>query len=203
MLPVFRILIFLQKKYSNRCNIFECHSVFHAECASKISLISKLTVMRKYFLIMLFSVQMAWAGNVNSIINEFKDVSKAEYVSVPWILMKIGHMFMDDDESKDIAARINGVRVLDLADCSPKIKARFNKRISSLSNDGYETLVRAKDEDGSVQILVKEKKDIIKELLIICGGDEDCALIQLRGNIRQEDIDELVKEETGKRNGRK
>lgn len=41
---------------------------------------------------MLFSVQMAWAGNVNSIINEFKDVSKAEYVSVPWILMKIGHM---------------------------------------------------------------------------------------------------------------
>ncbi len=159
--------------------------------------------MKKYFLILLFSVQMAWAGNVNSIINEFKDAANAEYVSIPWILMKIGHMFMDDEDGKDIAARINGVRVLDLADCSSKVKARFSKRISSLAGDGYETLVRAKDEDGSVQILVKGKKDIIKELLIICGGDEDCALIQFRGNIRQEDIDELVKEETEKRNGRK
>lgn len=160
--------------------------------------------MKKYFfIIMLFSVQMLWAGNVNSIINEFKDARKAEYVSVPWILMKIGHMFMDKEDKDDIAARVNSVRVLDLEECSARVKARFTKRIASLNGHGYETLVRAKDQDGSVQILVKEKKNIIKELLIVCGGKEDCALIQLKGNIRQEDIDKLVEQETEKRNERK
>ena len=64
------------------------------------------------------------------------------------------------------------------------MKARFTKRVASLNGHGYETMVRAKDQDGSVQILVKEKKDIIKELLIICGGKDDCALILLKGNIR-------------------
>lgn len=160
--------------------------------------------MKKYFfIVMLLSAQMLCAVNVNSIINEFKDAKKAEYVSVPWILMKMGHMFMDKDDKNDIAGRINSVRVLDLEECSERVKTRFTKRIASLNGHGYETLVRAKDQDGSVQILVKEKKDIIKELLIVCGGKDDCALIQLKGNIRQEDIDKLIEQETEKRNGRK
>ena len=152
---------------------------------------------------MLFSVQAVWAGNVNSIINEFKDADKAEYVSVPWVLMKLGHIFMDKDDKNDIAARLSSVRVLDLEECSSRIKANFTKRIATLNRHGYETLVRAKDNDGSVQILAKGKKDIIKELLIVCGGNEDCALILLKGNIRQEDIDKLVQQETEKRNERK
>ena len=152
---------------------------------------------------MLFSVQAVWAGNVNSIINEFKDADKAEYVSVPWVLMKLGHIFMDKDDKNDIAARLSSVRVLDLEECSSRIKANFTKRIATLNRHGYETLVRAKDDDGSVQILAKGKKDIIKELLIVCGGNEDCALILLKGNIRQEDIDKLVQQETEKRNERK
>lgn len=152
---------------------------------------------------MLFSVQAVWAGNVNSIINEFKDADKAEYVSVPWVLMKLGHIFMDKDDKNDIAARLSSVRVLDLEECSSRIKAKFTKRIATLNRHGYETLVRAKDDDGSVKILAKGKKDIIKELLIVCGGNEDCALILLKGNIRQEDIDKLVQQETEKRNERK
>lgn len=159
--------------------------------------------MKKYLLIMLFSVQAVWAGNVNSIINEFKDADKAEYVSVPWVLMKLGHIFMDKDDKNDIAARLSSVRVLDLEECSSRIKAKFTKRIATLNRHGYETLVRAKDDDGSVKILAKGKKDIIKELLIVCGGNEDCALILLKGNIRQEDIDKLVQQETEKRNERK
>ena len=159
--------------------------------------------MKKYLLIMLFSVQAVWAGNVNSIINEFKDADKAEYVSVPWVLMKLGHIFMDKDDKNDIAARLSSVRVLDLEECSSRIKAKFTKRIATLNRHGYETLVRAKDDDGSVQILAKGKKDIIKELLIVCGGNENCALILLKGNIRQEDIDKLVQQETEKRNERK
>ena len=152
--------------------------------------------MKKYFFIaMLFSAPMLCAVNVNSIINEFKDADRAEYVSVPWI--------MDEEDKDDISARINSVRVLDLEECSERVKARFTKRVASLNGHGYETMVRAKDQDGSVQILVKEKKDIIKELLIICGGKDDCALILLKGNIRQEDIDKLVQQETDKRNGRK
>ena len=63
--------------------------------------------MKKYFFIaMLFSAQILCAVNVNSIINEFKDADRAEYVSVPWILMKMGHMFMDEEDKDDIAARI-------------------------------------------------------------------------------------------------
>ena len=71
-----------------------------------------------------------------------------------------------------------------------------------MNKSGYETLMKVKDEEDNVQILFKAKDDVIKELVIVCGGNEDCALIQIKGNIRQEDIDELVRQETEGRNGR-
>ena len=62
--------------------------------------------MKKYFFIaMLFSAQILCAVNVNSIINEFKDADRAEYVSVPWILMKMGHMFMEIYKKSSFAKR--------------------------------------------------------------------------------------------------
>ena len=67
---------------------------------------------------------------------------------------------MDEEDKDDIAARINSVRVLDLEECSERVKSRFTKRVASLNGDGYETMVRAKDQDGSVQILVKEKMNL-------------------------------------------
>lgn len=158
--------------------------------------------MKKFLLLLLFSVQFAWAGNINSVINEFKDEKRAEYVSIPWILMKIGHLFMDEKDKNDIAARVNSIRVLDLEECSTKVKERFARRILSMNKSGYETLMKVKDEEDNVQILFKAKDDVIKELVIVCGGNEDCALIQIKGNIRQEDIDELVRQETEGRNGR-
>ena len=43
------------------------------------------------------------------------------------------------------------------------------------------------------------KKEVIKEMLIVCSGSEDCALIQFKGNFKESDIDALVQQAENQR----
>ena len=37
-----------------------------------------------------------------------------------------------------------------------------------------------------VHILAKSKNDVIRELLIVCTGNGDCTLVQLKGKVSKE-----------------
>lgn len=50
---------------------------------------------------------------------------------------------------------------------------------------------------------MKIKKEVIRELLLVCTGNEDCTLIQINGKFTKDDIDKLVNQETRKKNGRR
>ena len=49
---------------------------------------------------------------------------------------------------------------------------------------------------------MKIRKDAIRELLVVCSGNDSCTLIQINGKFVKDDIDKLVSMETGKKNGR-
>ena len=73
------------------------------------------------------------------------------------------------------------------------------KRIDALNNDKYETLMRVNDEDDKVRILIREEGSNIKEMLIVCSGPDDCALIQFKGNFKESDIEALVNQAENER----
>lgn len=156
--------------------------------------------MRKILTIclLLVAVQVVRAIDARQVFNEFKEARNAEYVSVPRFLMRLGMMFADEDKDSAEAERlmhsIHSMKVLDLEKCSSGVKQRFMKRIDALNEDRYETLVRVNDEQDKVRILIRGEKELIKEILIVCSGPEDCALIQFKGNFKESDIDALVKQ---------
>lgn len=60
-------------------------------------------------------------------------------------------------------------------------------------------MIQAIEDGEKVRILTRMENESIRELLIVCTGNGDCALIQLNGNIKKEDIAELVNKETKRR----
>ena len=144
-------------------------------------------------------MQTVWAGNVNDVFNEFKKTEHADYVSVSPFLMKLGKLLVkhEDKEAYDIIRHINSVQVLDLEDCSTAVKQRFARSIALLDHDGYETMMRVNDEGEKVNILAKTKRGVIREMLIVCNGPEDCVLVRIKGKIKESDIDKLVEQHTG------
>ncbi len=153
----------------------------------------KLTIL----LTALLLAQATWAVDIKAVFDEFKDTPRAEYVSISPFLMKIGKCFIDEEDGPEmaLAKQIHSMKVLDLEDCAPEVKARFTKRIADLNRDGYETLMRVNEKGEKVNILVKEKKNVIREMLIVCAGPDDCTLVLFKGKFKTEDIDRLINEE--------
>ena len=148
-------------------------------------------------LAVLLTAQALWAGNIKEVFNEFKDAEHADYVSISPFLIKIGKMFVDDEdgEAQWALKHIKSMQVLDLDDCSADVKQRFAKRISQLQLDGYEPLVRVNEDGEQVRILIKGKENVIHEMLIVCAGTDDCTLVRFKGKFKESDIDQLLNQD--------
>ena len=160
--------------------------------------------MKKYLvaIALMIACQNTFAQSTKDIFEEFGKEWNAGSVTISPFLMTIGRLFMDND-TPDIVKSIRSMKVLDLEDCSNKVKTRFNEKVNSLQLEGYETMIQTIDNGENVRILSRMENDAIRELLIVCTGNDDCALIQLNGKIKKEDIAELVNEETkNRKNGR-
>lgn len=148
-------------------------------------------------LVAMFSLA-AFCGTPDEIFEKFRSLPKAEYVHVPKLLLKMGTTYAKsegNDAAARIASKLTSVRVLDLEDCSKRVKADFAKDISGLKLTGYESLVRANGDGERVEVLIRQQGSVIREMLIVNSGDDDCQLVQLKGKISQKDIDQLVKSE--------
>lgn len=166
---------------------------------------NKEGTMRKFLftLSLLLVCHIGYGQNIDSIFEEFGSEQNAEYVRISPFMKSLGMLFCKNVEGIDILHKVKSLKVLDMDDCSTKVKERFNGRISKLNHRGYEELIRVNDGGEKVRILMKIKKDAIRELLIICSGNDDCTLVQINGKFTKDDIDGLVAMETGTKNGRR
>lgn len=153
--------------------------------------------MKKYILAfaLLFACHVSFAQSVESLFDEFGKEPNAECVNISPFMMAIGKMFMGNDSDAKLARKFKSLRVLDLEDCPARVKERFGKRVDASNLKGYESLMQVNDDGDKVHLLIKSKKDKIRELLIVCTGNGDCTLVQMKGKVSKEDIARLLAEE--------
>ncbi|HEY9551408.1 MAG TPA: DUF4252 domain-containing protein [Prevotella sp.] len=148
-------------------------------------------------LLLLAATQASFAQNAGDIFAMFKNKPGAEYVHVPKLMLNVARKFVDKKQDKDalqIIKHIDSVRVLDLEDSSDKVKAAFLAETKNFNTKGYEELLRTVEDGTRTLILIKSKNNVINELLILEAGNEDCELVQIKGEITQAEIDRLVAE---------
>lgn len=161
--------------------------------------------MKKYIftLLLFFVCHLGYAQSIDGLFNEFGSEKNADCVTVSSFMMSLGKMFAGHEEGTEILGKIKSMRVLDLESCTTNVKERFHQKVNKLNLNGYDELMRVNDEGEKVRVLMKTKKETIRELLFVCTGKEDCTLVQINGKFTKDDIDRLVNQETGKKHGRR
>ena len=152
-------------------------------------------------LALFIACQATFAQNIDTLFEKFSKEQQAESVSIPPFMMSLGKLFMSN-EDLSIAKGISSLRILDLEDCPTNVKERFSEQVNKLHLEGYEPMIQVNEDGEKVRIFALPYKDSIKELLLVCSGKDDCALIQMKGKIKKEDIAQLVNEQTSKKDGR-
>ena len=148
------------------------------------------------FMTMTVQAQMS----VDRLMRKYKHSPKAEYVHVPKMMMSLAKAIKtgDADDYSKYIKHINSIKVLDMEDCSKAVKQRFFKDVARLKKAGYKELMTIKEADEQTVILAKRNKRRIKELVIVDSDDDDAALIQIMGKIKNSEIQKIVAEKKKK-----
>lgn len=100
---------------------------------------------------------------------------------------------LQDEEAQvimDVAKDIKGLRVL-VTDVDPK---QYYKQARKLikGDDGYEVLLTVRDKGDNVNFWIKEKNNIIEELFLLVGSEDEFVLVSFLGKLDLNKIAQLA-----------
>ena len=149
--------------------------------------------------LILIMISLSAFAQKNPVDKLFEKYGGKDGFTTIFISSKMFSMFSEmetsDDEINNMISNIESIKILTTEDESlldPGIN--FYKEImDELSIDEYEELMVVKEKDQDIKFLVKEKEDVIVELLLVIGGKENNALISIRGIIDLKSISRISK----------
>ena len=154
--------------------------------------------MKKLALTLLLTLSLTTASADNFIHQLKQAVGSSPEVNInlgSWLIKTMANL-SDDEDAQEAKALMQGldkikVTVFDLENSANKtaIQSIVSSKINNLSNQGYETLVKVKDEEEQVYIVAKVSGKILQDAMIIALDDEDeLVVISLVGNVDLEQL---------------
>jgi hypothetical protein len=150
--------------------------------------------MKKVITLMLVALLpiLALAQNsaIDQVFKKYGDRDGFTVVTISKGLLKMVANVDDDKESRDFLSRIHQIKVLALEDGNGNINL-YDEVLSNLNKSEYEELMTVKKQGEEVLMLAKKSGDILEELIILVGGNEDNALVYISGKMNMKDLGKL------------
>jgi hypothetical protein len=128
----------------------------------------------------------------------FDKYSEKEGFTTIYISSKLLGLFVGnksiDKEATEIINRLKSIRILTVEDSLLNQNINFYKEISKkIDLSGYEELMVVKEGSDVTKFLIKQKGEIITELIMITGGPGDNTIISIRGDLDLKMIRDMSK----------
>lgn len=125
--------------------------------------------------------------SVDDLFSEFSKSKDVKTVRLNRMTMKLASLFTDTMGAESI-------EIIDLDKCADGVKDRFAGAIAGLKDKTFDTMINTSKNGKRVRVLVRINDDIIRDMVVISSGDNNLALIRIKGKIRQSDIEKVINE---------
>ncbi len=100
----------------------------------------------------------------------------------------------DGKEFRDAVSKLESIRILAMDSVNSHGINLYDVVMKALPKNEYKELMTVKEENTDVKFMIREKGDVITELLLIAGGsDDDNALVVIKGQIDLASIGSVAK----------
>lgn len=141
--------------------------------------------------------------SVNKFYRQQKKTEGARGLALPGLAFKIGSkIFKNRSEgddpvtqlSADLIKKIKGVKVLMVEDYSPADRQEINKFVEDAKQkSGFEDMFMFKTAGTDIHFLMRDKGDIIQNLVILISSEEDgLMMMNMKSKFKKSEIGELI-----------
>ncbi|HHJ09763.1 MAG TPA: DUF4252 domain-containing protein [Bacteroidetes bacterium] len=156
--------------------------------------------MKKWiFAVLLTSMAVPVFAQKDAVDQLFDKYGGKDGYTTVYITSKMFSMFseaqVDDPEFKRMMENLKSIRILandESVDREDNVNF-YDEVMKNLPADEYEELMLVMEKDQKVKFLMKEKDGKVVELLLVVGGKDDNAVIDIRGIIDMKEIAQLSK----------
>lgn len=134
---------------------------------------------------------------IDGIFDEYRHTDGADYVYINPFFTKMISMGTITSSCHGITGKLKSVRVLSIDSASDRTRQRLAARISSLTSQGYEELIRVSDNGEKVRILARmdhKRPDTARRLLIFTEENGECNVVSIDGKFSRDDLAKIVSE---------
>jgi len=157
--------------------------------------------------IILFALSaQAFGQDIDNVLSRLAKHENVDKISIGSFGMFLAKMVGGAAGGKEAWQGLKGVKSFELLalsdECSAGEKAKIREQLKNLKDDKeYATLMNIKAENNIVRFLIKQKKDTIKEVLMVVLEEENTVVIRLKGSFKESDLATLVEKSSKKGNG--
>jgi len=154
--------------------------------------------MKKLFLfglLLVASQSLHAQKSVDRFIDQLKKDDQSYVLTIPGWLIRTGIGIADEEELRfekgfgDVVDGIKKLRVLFLDREQAVPRSELNSVIQQIKDrDGYEDYAKVKDDGADVHVMVREKGDSIRSLVVMASSEEGFTILNLSTDIKMEDL---------------
>jgi len=133
---------------------------------------------------------------INQFFEKYRDNSAFTQINIsPKMFEMFAQMDTDldmDEETKAMIKSLKGLKIL-TTDTNPR--KYYDEFTAKVGMSAYEELMTVRDGDSDVKFLVKDSNggNIVNELLLLVGGEDNFVLMSFNGKIQLDKIGKLAK----------
>ena len=153
------------------------------------------------FAVLLSTISTPFFAQVEAIDDFYAKHKRGEDVvslNLPGFLIRLGASIASleaDDEAERVALEIvkdvRRAKILTGENLRVR-RSEIQELIGDLESEGFEELMTVRSEGSTVNIIIRERKDIIRNIVLIVNDDGEFSLISLKTRLYLEDLTYLI-----------
>jgi hypothetical protein len=148
-----------------------------------------------------FSVQLQAQ---NTVVNDFyRDHKRAENtvsMMLPGLVLQLGLPILKvsaedqvERDAMDLLKDVSSIKLLVGTEEDMPKRDRI-RLLRDLSRSGYEPLVQVRSKDQQIDVIIREKDDLVRNLVVLIDGDEEVIFFSLKTRIHLDDLENIINE---------
>lgn len=125
----------------------------------------------------------------------FTSINVPMFLAKPMIKKALREDGKDNDEIIKLVKKVSKIKVLTVENGD---RAMLKDFTNYLNNNNYEDWATIKHDGDNVNIRVKQKDDVIKNMLITVNSDKELVFVDVRGSFTVDDISKMIASATDK-----
>ena len=144
-----------------------------------------------YLLVVLLIISCGSYSSINSFYNNHKNDNNVTAIQVPQYMLTLLRGTSGDMNS--FMGNVREIRFIQLKPNTEIERNTINNQINGLVSNSFVEVFRKNEEENKTLISVREKRDVVKEIIIYKNNSKNNSIFYLNGNFDPAKVREYVK----------